>query len=95
MATKAVVITTNAPPMNEFITDPRCLVRAKMRSPQGLATKYHVSAKAIEKKLKKILKLSPEELEQIGRQNRERYLQYRPNFISRLKKLLQATFGTK
>ncbi|MBA3602215.1 MAG: glycosyltransferase [Parachlamydiaceae bacterium] len=91
MATKAIVITTNAPPMNEFITDPRCLVTSKIRSSQGLATNYHVDGKAIEKTIKKILKLSPEELEEIGCKNRERYLQYRPEFISRLKKLLQAS----
>lgn len=88
MSTKAVVITTDAPPMNEFITDPRCLVPYSSWSIQGLGTNYYVDSKAIEETIRNILLLSPTELAEIGNKNRERYLKYHKNFRSNLEKLL-------
>ncbi len=90
MGTKAVVITTDAPPMNEFIKDKRCLVPYTAWSIQGLATKYYVSRKDIEKKIKEILLLPQTELKKIGNANRECYRKLRREFHSNLENLIKS-----
>lgn len=80
MSAESVVITTNAPPMNEFITDPRCLVDYFATKKQNYATTYLVSPEDLAKAVKKIQKLSVEELEEIGKKNREEYLRRQQEF---------------
>ncbi len=89
MSTGAVVVTTNAPPMNEFITDPRCLVQYKRTTPQYLATNYYVDQKDLGMVIEKLRKLPKKELRKIGRENRRRYLENRNAFLERLKVLFQ------
>ncbi len=89
MSTGAVVVTTNAPPMNEFITDPRCLVKYKRTAPQQLATNYYVDQKDLEKVIEKLRKLPKKELRRIGRENRRRYLANKADFLQRLRVLFE------
>jgi glycosyltransferase involved in cell wall biosynthesis len=91
MSATAVVITTNAPPMNEFITDPRCLVDYSSTAKQNYATIYIVSPKELAKAVKSIQKLPVEELEKIGKKNREEYLRRQQEFENNFDKLISKT----
>lgn len=73
MSTSAVVITTDAPPMNEFISDPRCLVPYSHTSNQRLATNFYVDLEKLEETIDSINHLSQQELQSIGRNNRKVY----------------------
>lgn len=84
MSTEAVVVTTDAPPMNEFITDPRCLVGYSKTNIQNLATCYHVDQVKFEKTLRDLLSLSDDELKVIGKQNRRNYLKSKEIFKKNL-----------
>lgn len=83
----AVVVTTDAPPMNEFITDTRCLVKAKFSSQQNYATNYYVDDAHFEEVLSNLLALPKEELMAIGKKNRKAYLEGKRAFKERLKQL--------
>ena len=89
MLTKAVVLTTDAPPMNEHITDPRCLVPYKGQSIQNLAINYYVDEEALEEKIKDLMQLPPSELEAIGEDNRRAFLQKARQFRQNLQRLLK------
>lgn len=95
MAVGAVVVTTDAPPMNEFITDPRCLVPYKAWRKQKLGTNYYVEAAEIEEKMAALLKLPQSELKAIGKTNRRNYLKRQDQFQNRLRKLLKTKFPCK
>lgn len=95
MAVGAVVIATDAPPMNEFITDPRCLVPYNHWRLQKLGTNFYVNFSEIEAKVAEILKLPISELEAIGETNRNNYLKRREEFFLNLKKLLDKTSTQK
>jgi Glycosyl transferases group 1 len=84
MSTGAIVITTDAPPMNEFITDPRCLIHYTHTTPQHLATKYHFDPAHLETLLENLTKLPKDELQKIGQRNRTRYLHNKQDFKDRL-----------
>lgn len=84
LSTGAVVITTDAPPMNEFVTDKRCLVKASSTNPQNLATNYYFDQEHLILTLNHLLALTDQELLRIGEQNRERYLQNHQAFKQRL-----------
>lgn len=86
----AVVITTDAPPMNTFVTDPRCLIPCRNSSPLRLATAYHVDPKLLEMKVRMVAALSNEELKAIGQRNRETYLKKTEEFQERLQELLNS-----
>ncbi len=87
MSTGAVVVTTNAPPMNEFVTDPRCLVKYKKTGSQRYATNYYVQRKDLGNVIENLMKLPKKELRKIGRENRRRYLENKRAFLERLKVL--------
>jgi glycosyltransferase involved in cell wall biosynthesis len=88
MSACAVVVTTDAPPMNEFIKDPRCLVSYIKTSPINLATSYEVDPKQLESKIEYLLSLPNQELEAISEQNRSIYLQKQQEFYERLEELI-------
>lgn len=88
MSTGAVVVTTDAPPMNEFIKDPRCLVPYTHSAPYYLGINYYVNAQELQNKIKALLKLTPEELSLIGLNNRSAYLQKKQEFYENLEELL-------
>lgn len=89
MSAGAVVITTDAPPMNRLITDPRCLIPCRNTSSLRLATAYHVDPKLLELKMKLVAGLPIADLKAIGAKNRATYLQQRDEFHHRLHTLLK------
>ena len=93
MSTAAVVVTTDAPPMNEFITDSRCLVPFTTQAPLKLGMTYQVDPKQLRKKIKSLMKLSSEELKRIGENNRANYLRRRREFYERLEELIFVVSG--
>ena len=88
MSAEAVVITTDAPPMNEFIKDPRCLVKYKSSGQWKYATTYVINEKELAYKVKALQQLSHEELQAIGRQNREEYLRRKAEFAQNFERLI-------
>ncbi|MBA3721883.1 MAG: glycosyltransferase [Parachlamydiaceae bacterium] len=95
MSSGAVVVTTNAPPMNEFITDPRCLVNYNKTQNQRFGINYYVDPKDLEKVINNLLKMTNEELRFIGQNNRKAFLQNQKMFHKRLKLLLQSDLVDK
>jgi hypothetical protein len=89
MSAKAVILTTNAPPMNEFITDPRCLIAVKESRPNKLAVDYFVDEEDFHAKLSALRALPETELLAIGEDNRARYLKNQQEFKARLAALLK------
>lgn len=74
MSTEAVVLTTDAPPMTELITDPRCLIGYNNTGTQYYATLYYVDPLRLDAMLNYILRLPESELIKIGKSNRQIYL---------------------
>lgn len=91
MSTGAVVVTTDAPPMNEFIQDRRCLVPYMKTAEQRLGINYYVNPVELKKKIESLASLTPEELRAIGENNRLLYLRKKREFYERLNKLLNMT----
>jgi hypothetical protein len=89
MSVGAVVVTTNAPPMNEFIVDERCLVPYTSWRFQRLGTNFYIDSNGLEEVITRLMKLSQRELEAIGKKNRKRYLELRKDFKGNLKQLLR------
>jgi len=89
MSVGSVVITTDAPPMNEFITDKRFLIPYNHTSKHGWATVYVLSPKDIRKKIHAVQQIPFQELKKIGEDNRARYLQLKSDFKERLKILME------
>lgn len=82
----AIPITTDAPPMNEFVTDKRCLARYRHSSEQYLATNYYVDPAHLGEVVAKLMLLSDEELAEIGRKNRQFYLESKRQFEKKISK---------
>jgi glycosyltransferase involved in cell wall biosynthesis len=95
MSTKAVVVTTDAPPMNEFIQDRRCLVPFFKSAPQRLGINYYVDTDELKNKIESLMALPEEELRKIGEYNRMIYLQKRLEFQKRLNLLLLEMVASK
>ena len=95
MSTGAVVITTDAPPMNEFIADKRCLVPYMNTAPCGLATRYFVDPEQLAKRVEGLMALPPLELKKIGKGNRTNYLKKTKEFHQNLKRLILNEFPKK
>ncbi|MBS0586291.1 MAG: glycosyltransferase [Verrucomicrobia bacterium] len=87
MSTGAVVVTTDAPPMNEFIQDPRCKIKIKSSKRKGIGTSYTIDLKDLKEKLTTLFNLPPHELEAIGTKNRQLFLEKREEFQQQLKKI--------
>jgi len=87
MSTGAVVITTDGDPMREHIQDKRFLVRSIHEEDRNLGKKYEIDPIHLEEVVEYTLSLSREELEEIGRQNREFFLKKRDHFRKRLRDL--------
>ncbi len=75
MSCEAVVVTTDAPPMNEFILDKRCLVAYDRSEPYRLATNYYPDPKSLVKVIDSLLALPEAELREIGKKNRIKFLE--------------------
>lgn len=89
LSTGAVVVTTDAPPMNEFVTDPRCLVSYHSTEPMQLGIRYFADADQLRDKVLYLMSLSPDELKKIGDNNRLMYMKKTQEFYDNLKKLMR------
>lgn len=89
MSTGAVVITTDAPPMNEFIHDQRCLVKYRSSGKKKYATTYSIDEKELAKTVKALQRLSHHELKAIGDHNREEFLRRDEEFKQNFEKLMK------
>jgi glycosyltransferase involved in cell wall biosynthesis len=71
MSTGAVVITTDAPPMNELVDPSRgYLVAHGTEEPRHLGTNFYVSKKALEKTIQKVIALDQPSLQEMGQKAR-------------------------
>ncbi|MDJ0508094.1 MAG: glycosyltransferase [Crocosphaera sp.] len=76
MSTKALTLTTNAPPMNELITPERgVLVDYKQTKTQRLGTNYYVDCQNLEGKVESILAMSYQQRKQLGEKARNWYIE--------------------
>lgn len=94
MSTGAVIVTTDAPPMNEFIKDKRCLVNYSSTGKKKFATIYNVDSYALAKTVRALQQLSNEELQTIGQFNRQEYLRRSVEFKHNLENLINRTVQT-
>lgn len=88
MSAGSVVVTTDAPPMNEYIQDRRCLVPYKSKKKLNLADSYEVDPVALKKVVKTLANLTEEELKDIGEANRLHYLEMKENFKQNLQMII-------
>jgi glycosyltransferase involved in cell wall biosynthesis len=90
MSCKAVVVTTDAPPMNEIVVPSRgVLVPYNRIEPQGLGKSYYVDEGALEEKIAEVLRMGPRERDSLGENAREWYTENDLYFRERLKMLLE------
>lgn len=92
MSCKAVVITTDAPPMNELITPARGIpVPYQNSEPRHLGTNFYISPEKLEKNIQQLLLLSSEKKQVYGdnartwfEENDQRFKQNLPETIRRI-----------
>ncbi|WP_417416271.1 glycosyltransferase [Hoeflea sp.] len=89
MSTGALVITTDAPPMNELVNaDTGLLVEAASSTPRHLGTCFQVDQAALEAAIIKAMTMSTEDKVRIGARAREGFDAIRSGFAGRLTELL-------
>ncbi|WP_107671132.1 glycosyltransferase [Cyanothece sp. BG0011] len=90
MSTKALTLTTNAPPMNELITDERgLLVNYQQTKPQRLGTNYYVDPQHLEEKIEEILSMSYQQRKELAEKARNWYLENDKFFRQKIVTFLQ------
>lgn len=91
MSLGAIVITTDAPPMNELVTSERgVLVQATGPEPSRLGHRYKVLGPALEEAIEKVLQWPPDQRERIGAAARAWYVENDRRFRSELPRHLAA-----
>jgi len=89
MSAQAVVITTDGPPMNEFIKDKRCLVKYSHISKEQYGTTYTVDEQSLAETVSVLQQLPVEELHHIAKLNREEYLRRKKVFTYNFDNLMK------
>ena len=85
MGMGGIVITTDAPPMNELVTRKRGLLVAYDKvTPQGLGINYHCSMQSLENAIEKALQLSDKDKTDLSQNARIFFLENRADFQQRL-----------
>lgn len=97
-STRAIVITTDASPMNDFIEDGKTgfLVEKdnKKVSKKFLGSRYFVSVEALQKVLDKVFKMDKRSLDKIGSQARQDYIAKKRKFEQDFKQTWIEIFKT-
>ena len=88
-STGAVILTTDRPPMNEFITDKRFLVEGRRARVHNLVPLFKVNPIDLSNKIQAVFNMDFEELRQIGIENRKKYLQLDTFFKDKLLKFVK------
>ncbi len=92
MACGALVLTTDAPPMNEHVSeDCGLLVACARTEPRHLGTNYYVDPQALETAIEWALAATEAERAELGRRARGRYLQIDKDFRARIAEKLALT----
>ena len=94
MSCAALVVTTDAPPMNELVRDDRgVLVPYARRQPQGVGTNYHVDPEALSAAVEHVLQMDAGERRALGQAARGWYEENDHAFRSRLRRLVAELTG--
>jgi len=88
MSCGAVVITTDVPPMNEFVKEKIFLVRGKRTKIKNLVPMHIVEPTDLSNTIKSVYALDLSTLIAYGKKNRERYLKNDKDFKERFIKLI-------
>jgi glycosyltransferase involved in cell wall biosynthesis len=89
MSCGAVVVTTDAPPMNELVTPDRgVLIRVARSEPMRRSMKYYIDVSDLEEKLNKVFAMSPDNRAELGRNARAWYETQHARFENSLSALL-------
>ena len=89
LSCKALVVTTDAPPMNEVVDPGRGIcVPFATSSPRHLGTSFNVDEEALEESVQTLLDLPVEESRQLGKRAREWFLNNDLRFRARLPEVL-------
>ena len=89
MSCGAVVITTDAPPMNELVTENRgVLVRSERAEPMRLGTSYFVDVDDLERQISRVLDMGQNERRAMGRNARQWYETQCKSFEATMKHLV-------
>jgi hypothetical protein len=89
MSCGAVVVTTNATPMNELVTADRgALVNVEGSEPMLLGTKNFVNVHDLERTLSEVFAMSSREREALGDRARRWYEGQHAEFVDRLRSLI-------
>ena len=95
MSVGAVVLATDAPPMNEMVTsETGLLVPADRSEPLRLGRRYFVNREALAERIRAALDMSDEERASLGRAARDRFEENNVTFRGRLRHYLELTAGT-
>lgn len=94
LSTQAVVITTNAPPMNELVhEDFGFLAESAGRAPAGYGERFQVEAESLEHTIARALAMANPEKMQMGERARDFFLanqaQFEANFLEAVTNLAQ------
>jgi len=91
MSIGAVVLSVDAPPMNELVSSERgILVAASLREPFNLSRISRFDSGALESAVDGVLKLSPQEIEALGGAARNWFLSNKAGFGDRVRQALEA-----
>lgn len=92
MSCGAVTLTTNAPPMNELITDDRGILVAHSKTrKQRAGTNYYVDSEDLERKIEQIIQMEQPSLQELGNNARAWYEENDRLFRKQFVEALEAT----
>ena len=88
-STGAVILTTDRPPMNEFITDKRFLVEGQRARVHNLVPLFKVNPIDLSNKIQAVFNMDFEELKLLGMGNRKEFLRLDAVFKENLLKFVK------
>ena len=90
MSCRAVVVTTDAPPMNELISPAAGIpVPHKKREPRHMGTNFFIDPDKLEKNIIRLLQMSPSQKKEYGTMARDWFKQNDSSFNQKLVATLQ------
>ena len=91
MSCGAVVVTTDAPPMNEHVTaDCGVLVPTRRSEPRHIGRNFFVDPSALETTVAQLVTASPDAAKSLGVKARERFEELNRGFVTRLRAVFDA-----
>lgn len=91
MSSRAVTLTTDAPPMNELVSEQRgVLATYKSKEPQRLGMNYYVNEADLENQIIRMINMTQEEKKSIGKESRKWFLKNDKDFRKKFKELISS-----